>query len=53
MNSPNQNIIVGIALSDHMGDVNEYLPELADALGLERPEWNDKYERYVFPWEEE
>ena len=46
-----RNLLTGLALADHIGDVNNYLPWLADALGEERPEWNDHYDRYVFPWE--
>ena len=47
-----KNVITGIALADHMGDVNNYLPWLADALELDRPEWSDEFNRYVFPWED-
>ena len=47
------NLLSGIALADHMGDVNDYLPWLADALNEPRPEWSDEINRYVFPWEVE
>lgn len=40
-----------IALADHMGDVNNALPDLAEALGI-RAAYSDKKERTVFEWEE-
>lgn len=47
-----KNILVGLALSEHMGDVNEYLPHLTRLLGLPEPTWHDGFERFVFPWED-
>jgi hypothetical protein len=44
--------LVYIALSDHMGDVNDIIPELCKALNLEQPEWSYKFNRFIFPWEE-
>ena len=44
-------VLVSIALSDHMGDVNDSLPRLAELLGLPKPEWDEGYRRMVFPFE--
>ena len=44
-------LLTGIAMAEHMGDVNDYVPWLADALGEDRPTWNDENNLYVFPWE--
>lgn len=30
-------ILVGLALSEHMGDVNDYLPRLCSLLGEDPP----------------
>ncbi len=46
-------ILTGLALADHMGDVNDYLPMLADLLDEPLPNWSDEFNRYVFPWEKE
>ena len=40
-----------IALADHMGDVNNGLPDLAQALGF-RAAYSGRLERTVFEWEE-
>ena len=41
-----------IAHGDHMGDVNNALPELCEALGLPKPEWNDDWNSYQMAWDE-
>lgn len=41
-----------IAVGDHMGDVNNALPGLCDALDLPRPTWSDKYNHWVFEWDQ-
>ncbi len=46
-------ILTGIALSDHMGDVNYYLSALAELLGEKKPVWSDEFNRLVFDWEKE
>ena len=40
-----------MAVGDHMGDINNALGDLCEALGLGDAEWNDYKERWVFPWE--
>jgi hypothetical protein len=46
-----QNSLLGLALADHIGDVNDEIPVLCEALGL-ICRWSDKYERYIFSWED-
>lgn len=46
-----RDLLEGLALADNMGDVNDYLPWIADAFGEARPEWDDLKRRFVFPWE--
>jgi len=46
-------ILVGLALSENMGDVNDELPRLAEELDLPTPVWSDRHSRFVFPWEGE
>ena len=48
-----RDILTGIALADHMGDVNYYLPVLAELLDEKKPVWSDEFNRMVFDWEEE
>lgn len=48
-----RHILTGIALADHMGDVNSYLPALAELLGEKKPVWSDEMNRMIFDWEEE
>jgi hypothetical protein len=43
--------LIGLALANHIGDVNDCIPEFCIALNLEC-RWSDKWERYIFPWEE-
>lgn len=45
-------ILVGLALSEHMGDVNDYLPRLCSLLGEDPPEWDDDFDRYRMAWED-
>lgn len=47
-----RNILVGLALSEHMGDVNDYLPRLAELLDEEKPIWCEGCDRYVWRFEE-
>lgn len=47
-----RNILAGLSLAEHQGDVNGYLPWLADAMGEPRPRWSEGLSRYVWPWEE-
>lgn len=46
-------IVGGLALADHLGDVNDYLPDLCRLLGLPEPEWDDDYEGYRMAWWED
>lgn len=46
-----QNSLIALSLADHLGDVNNEIPLICEALCLDY-RWSDKWERYVFPWEE-
>ncbi len=46
-------ILTGLALADHMGDVNNYLPDLAELLGEEKPVYSETWDRMIFDWEPE
>lgn len=41
----------GISVADHMGDVNDYLPNLCSALGLPQPWWSDEWCRFIMEWD--
>lgn len=43
----------GIALGDHIGDVNNYLPALVEALDVGEAAWSSKWDRMVFSWEDD
>ncbi|MFA5025045.1 MAG: hypothetical protein WC503_00860 [Candidatus Shapirobacteria bacterium] len=45
-----QNALLGLALSEHKGEVNDEIPILCEALGI-LCKWSDKWERYIFSWE--
>lgn len=47
-----RDLLLSIALSDHMGDVNDCIPALARLLSESEPEWSDEWNRYVFSWED-
>jgi hypothetical protein len=40
-----------ISIADHLGDVNDALPGLCEALNLPKPKWSPDFRHYVFPWE--
>lgn len=46
-----RDVLTGLALADHVGDVNNELPQLALALGITRPEWSDLRGRYLWRWD--
>ncbi len=44
-------VLLGLALSEHMGDVNDELPSLCRLFDLPEPEWSDDLNRYVMAGE--
>lgn len=48
-----QEILGGLTMAEHMGDVNDYLPMLCEVLNLPNPKWSDRYSHYVMAWDEE
>jgi hypothetical protein len=42
--------LVYLTYAEHVGDMNNVLPDLARALGLDEPEWDDEHECFYFPW---
>lgn len=45
-------LISCLAYSEHMGDVNDVLPYLCEALRLPKPVWDDEGDLYRMGWDE-
>lgn len=43
----------GLTVAENGGDVIDEVFILCDALGIERPEYDDESECYLFPWDKE
>lgn len=43
----------GLTLAENGGDIADEVFIICDALGIERPEYNDRRERYCFAWEDD
>ena len=48
-----RSILTGLSVADNMGDVNDYLPDLAELLGEKKPVFSEKWDRMIFDWEED
>jgi hypothetical protein len=43
----------GLLVAENGGDIADEVFILCDALGVERPEWDEDRESYRFAWEED
>lgn len=45
--------LIGLTFAENGGDVMDEVFIICDALGIERPEYDDEFDRFVFSFEEE
>lgn len=44
-------VLLGLALAENIGDVNDEIPALCALFDLPVPAWSDDLMRYVMAWE--